>query len=314
MADPTVARNLSLQVPQVVHAIGACAFAVTAAWAWYWARNLQRRRSADPHVAFITRFAGVLLLLGLALALPAILRPGRGGRRDLLEAARSAAVLTCGLMATLIAGARRDAAAVATLEARVRELEGDLGGLVSAVGDARKTADSLRGRAEASSTADASTGLASRKLFDDVIGRELKRAKRHERSLALIIAEVDFLEKYSTSFGPQSGEALMVSIANVFKGQVRDTDLLVRFAPHRFAVLMPETDVEKAMEVGDWIRSMISNSPFPHRAEMPGGKVSISLGVGAFPKPLQDPATFQSLVEAALGVAASEKNRLRVAQ
>jgi hypothetical protein len=47
---------------------------------------------------------------------------------------------------------------------------------------------------------------------------------------------------------------------------------------------------------------------------MPGGKISISVGVGAFPVPVADAGAFQALVEGALERASAEKNRLKAAQ
>jgi len=313
MPDPHATHTLSLAVPQIVHMVGAVAFTVMGIWAWIWSRGIAARRGSDPHAVFIARLSISLFLLGLSLAIPAVLRPPRGGKRELADAARSAAVLGCGVVTVLIAGARRDATTVAGARSRIGELEGDLGGLVAAVTDQRKQVEAMRGRAEAASTIDASTGLASRKFFDDTVGRDLKRAKRSERPVALILAEIDFLEKYASSFGRQAADQLVQTVAGLFKGQIRDTDLLARYAPGRFALLMPETEMEKAAEIADWIRSMVSNSPFPHRAEMPGERISVSLGVGAFPNPLGDPATFQSLVEAALERAAAEKNRVKPA-
>jgi diguanylate cyclase (GGDEF)-like protein len=247
------------------------------------------------------------------VAVPALLRPSRGGPRELADALRSAAALGCGVVALFIASARRDAAHFGSLRSRIGELERDLGGLVSATGEMRQQANQIRNRAEEAATVDAVTGLASRKLFDDVFTRELKRAKRSERPVALAVAQVDYLEKYTSAFGRQAADQLLQGIAKIFAGQVRDTDLLVRYGPDRFAILMPETDQEKAVEVADWIRSMVANSPFANRAEMPGGKISVSVGVGAFPVPLADAATFQGLVEGAMEKAGAERNRLKVA-
>ncbi|MCE9583111.1 MAG: GGDEF domain-containing protein [Planctomycetes bacterium] len=313
MPDPQVTRTLTLAVPQMVHAVGSVAFVVMSGWALIWARGLSRRRDADPHALFILRLTAAIFALSIAIAVPALFKPPRGGPRELADAVRSAAALGCGVVALFIASARRDSSAFGALRTRVRELERDLGGLVSATGELRQQADTIRNRAEAASTLDAVTGLPSRKLFDDVFARELKRAKRAERPVALALAQVDHLEKYAGAFGRQAADQLMQGIAKIFAGQIRDTDLLVRYAPDRFAILMPETDQEKAVEIGDWIRSMVANSPFAHRAEMPGEKVSISVGVGAFPAPIADIAAFQGMVEAALEKAGAEKNQLKVA-
>lgn len=314
MPDPAAVRSLSLSVPQAVHAIGSVVFVLMAAWAAIQARAIARRGVTDPHAVFVSRLSAALLGLSLALAIPALFRPPRGGPRELADAVRSAAALGCGVVALFIASARRDATAVSALSTRIKELERDLGGLVGAVAELRQQAATVQKGAEAAATVDALTGLASRKLFDEMFSRELKRAKRAERPVALALAQVDHLDKYAAAFGRQSADQLVQGIAKILQAQVRDTDLPVRYGPDRFAVLMPETDQEKAMEVADWIRSMVANSQFANRAEMPGGKISISVGVGAFPAPVADAGAFQVLVEGALERASTEKNRLRAAQ
>jgi len=314
MPDPGTVRSFSLAVPQTVHAVGCVVFAVMAAWATLQALSLARRQGSDPHAVFVARLSAVLLGLAIALTVPALLKPSRGGPRELADAVRSAAALGCGVVALFIASARRDASAVSALTSRIRELERDLGGLVSAAGDLRNQAAAVQKGAEAVATVDALTGLGSRKLFDEMFARELKRAKRAERPVALAVAQVDWLDKYAGSFGRQSADQLVQGIAKIFQAQVRDTDLLVRFGPDKFAILMPETDQEKAMEVADWIRSMVANSQFANRAEMPGGKISVSIGVGTFVAATGDAAAFQGLVESALERAAAEKNRLKAVE
>ncbi|KAF0247179.1 MAG: diguanylate cyclase and metal dependent [Planctomycetota bacterium] len=314
MPDPGTVRSFSLAVPQTVHAVGCVVFAVMAAWATFRALSLARRQGSDPHAVFVARLSAVLLGLAIALAVPATLKPSRGGPRELADAVRSAAALSCGVVSLFIASARRDASAVSALTSRIRELERDLGGLVSAAGDLRNQAAAVQKGAEAVATVDALTGLASRKLFDEMFARELKRAKRAERPVALAVAQVDWLDRYAGSFGRQSADQLVQGIAKIFQAQVRDTDLLVRFGPDKFAILMPETDQEKAMEVADWIRSMVANSQFANRAEMPGGKISVSIGVGTFVAAAGDASAFQGLVEGALERAAAEKNRLKAVE
>lgn len=313
MPDPGALRSLPLAVPQTVNAVGCVVLVVMAAWAVFQARSQSRRRAGDPHAVFVARLSTALLVLALALAVPALFRPPRGGPRELADAVRSAAALGCGLVALFIASARRDAAAVSSLQSRIRELERDLGGLVGAVAELRERAAAMQKGAEAAATVDALTGLGSRKLFDEMFARELKRAKRAERPVALALAQVDHLERYAASFGRQSGDQLVQGIAKIMQQQVRDTDLLVRYSADTFAVLMPDTELEKAMEVADWLRSMIANTQFPNRAEMPGGKISVSVGVGAFPAPVADAGAFQGLVQGALERAAAEKNRVKSA-
>lgn len=313
MPDVNAARSLPLGVPQVVYAIGSVAFVAMMAWAALRSRSAAARSGADPHALFVSRLAAAILGLALAIAIPAVFHPPRGGPRELADAVRSAAALAAGVVALFIASARRDANAVSGLRTRIKELERDLGGLVSAAGELRSQAAAVQKGAEEKATVDVVTGLASRKLFDEMFARELKRAKRAERPVALAVAQVDYLDRFTAAFGRQAADQLLQAIAKIFTGQIRDTDLLVRYAPDRFAILMPETDQEKAVEIGDWIRSMVANSPFANRAEMPGGKISVSVGIGAFPAPIADDKGFQGAVEAALERAAQERNRLKVA-
>lgn len=89
---------------------------------------------------------------------------------------------------------------------------------------------------------DALTGLANRRYFDERFNEELARAQRHERSLALILVDLDGLKVVNDSHGHAAGDALLRALAGLLHDQARSIDLAARLGGDEFALLLTETD------------------------------------------------------------------------
>jgi len=93
---------------------------------------------------------------------------------------------------------------------------------------------------------DALTGLANRRYFDERLDEELARAQRRERSLVLILLDVDDLKAVNDSRGHAAGDALLRAMATLLHDQARSIDLAARLGGDEFALLLPETDRDGA--------------------------------------------------------------------
>ncbi len=93
---------------------------------------------------------------------------------------------------------------------------------------------------------DALTGLANRRYFDERFDEELARAQRRERSLVLILIDVDSLKAVNDSRGHAAGDALLRAMASLLRDQARSIDLAARLGGDEFALLLPETDNDGA--------------------------------------------------------------------
>jgi diguanylate cyclase (GGDEF)-like protein len=129
--------------------------------------------------------------------------------------------------------------------------------------------------------ADALTGLANRRGFDERLEDEWIRAERRGESLALLLIDVDLFKSYNDIYGHIGGDACLRCIATVIANTLqRHSDVAARFGGEEFAVILPDTGMEGALRVADGIRQAIVAMNLPHSGN-PNGVQTISVGVAA---------------------------------
>ena len=127
------------------------------------------------------------------------------------------------------------------------------------------------------------TGLANRRTFDEMLGKEIERARRSRLPLALILADVDHFKRFNDTYGHPAGDDALRSVARAIDGVVRRPgDLAARFGGEEFAVLLPNTTPEGARLIAENARAAAASIVFHHPDAGPHG-VTISLGVAMLP-------------------------------
>lgn len=124
------------------------------------------------------------------------------------------------------------------------------------------------------------TGLANRRHFLEALDKELDRAARYERSLALVLMDLDHFKRVNDSFGHVAGDEVLKSAAEVLLDISREVDLAARIGGEEMVLLLPETEAVGARAVADRIRMRIE--AIQHRS--PSGvpfQVTASLGVAS---------------------------------
>lgn len=125
---------------------------------------------------------------------------------------------------------------------------------------------------------DALTGLANRRRFDHYLAGEWRRGIREQNPLSLLLMDVDLFKAYNDSYGHLRGDHCLKLIAAVTAETVnRSADLVARFGGEEFAVVLPNTEAEGAVQIAGKICQAIRARAFPHRAD-PKGTVSVSIG------------------------------------
>ncbi|HUD91027.1 GGDEF domain-containing protein [Sphingobium sp.] len=128
------------------------------------------------------------------------------------------------------------------------------------------------------SHADALTGLANRRLFDEVLRREAARAQRHGGALALMMVDIDHFKLLNDHYGHPVGDARLREVAAALSACARrGTDLAARYGGEEFAMILPDTDAHRAAAMAEQIREAVENLALPSPA--PGGVVTVSIGV-----------------------------------
>jgi diguanylate cyclase (GGDEF)-like protein/putative nucleotidyltransferase with HDIG domain len=136
---------------------------------------------------------------------------------------------------------------------------------------------------------DSKTGLFNARYFAAELREELARASRMDRPMSIIMADLDLLRDINNSYGHLAGDAVLEGIAEVFRKQLRHYDVPARFGGEEFAILLPETPPEQALEIAERIRRAVADGRYEVETSSEPIRATISLGVAGFPKDGVDP-------------------------
>jgi diguanylate cyclase (GGDEF)-like protein len=140
--------------------------------------------------------------------------------------------------------------------------------------DSATRAQHLASELEIAASRDALTGALSRQHFQRTLEDELTRAGRYKGPLSLAIMNVDQLTSINEKFGADAGDAVLATIANLVRFNIRKTDRFVRWGGGEFLLLVTETRLDGARALAEKLRSSIQVHPFERV-----GPVTMSLGV-----------------------------------
>jgi diguanylate cyclase (GGDEF)-like protein len=120
------------------------------------------------------------------------------------------------------------------------------------------------------------TGLYNLRHFRAALAQELGRAGRFDRSIALLMVDVDHLREINTAHGHLAGDRALEGVADALRLVTREYDVPARFGGDEFCVLLPETDLEGALVVAERVRALVEEST--RGSDAP---VTVSVGVVA---------------------------------
>jgi diguanylate cyclase (GGDEF)-like protein len=124
---------------------------------------------------------------------------------------------------------------------------------------------------------DALTGLANRRAAQEVLVREVARAGRYQRELAVLMLDIDRFKVLNDTFGHPLGDRVLVALAERLRAHVRTSDLVARWGGEEFMVVAPETAMPFSQQLAELLRSHVAKDPF-----LDGHRVTVSIGVSSF--------------------------------
>lgn len=106
------------------------------------------------------------------------------------------------------------------------------------------------------------TGLYNQRYFYTQFTKEVERAKRHNRTLSLLLIDVDLFKDFNDTYGHWEGDFVLKKIGELLMKNVRDIDMAFRYGGEEFTVILPETNYHDAMIVAERIRKSVSQTLF----------------------------------------------------
>jgi two-component system cell cycle response regulator len=165
----------------------------------------------------------------------------------------------------------------------------------------------LHQEAQRLSITDGLTGLWNYRYFQMNFDKEIERASRFQRPLALLIFDLDKFKQVNDVYGHPRGDSVLIELATRVKGAIREVDTLARYGGEEFVLILPETDLEGATLAAGKICEIVRQRRFGAADEEPI-RVTVSIGIAVYPDHGRSGATLVRSADAAL-YAAKEAGR-----
>jgi len=126
------------------------------------------------------------------------------------------------------------------------------------------------------STVDGLTQIFNKRYFVETLERELSRARRYDRPLALMMFDIDHFKKCNDTYGHRAGDHVLRHMADLVRQRSRKVDVIARYGGEEFAVVLPEIDLAGAEQFGESLRHMVEVEEFVFE----GRKIPLAISVG----------------------------------
>jgi diguanylate cyclase (GGDEF)-like protein len=146
------------------------------------------------------------------------------------------------------------------------------------------------------------TGIANRRMFDQVLGEAWKAARLSGENLSLLIIDIDYFKRYNDAFGHPAGDDCLQHVARAIASQTRTgIDLPARLGGEEFAVLLRNMDQVQALTVAARIHRAVRQLALGHGRPDGSGWVTVSIGLAsANPVPDIEPKSLINAADSAL--------------
>jgi diguanylate cyclase (GGDEF)-like protein len=131
---------------------------------------------------------------------------------------------------------------------------------------------------------DGLTGLFNHRYFQDRLARGLNRARELAQPACLLMIDIDYFKQYNDLNGHIAGDVALREMAAILRRWVKREDTVARYGGEEFAVVLFGTDARSGHKVAQRLRREVEKVDFPNEQVLPGGHLTISVGLAAFPE------------------------------
>lgn len=127
---------------------------------------------------------------------------------------------------------------------------------------------------------DGLTGIANRRRFDEFLQKECLRSARENTPLSLLLVDIDYFKPYNDNYGHLAGDECLRTVAGALNEVMhRPADLIARYGGEEFGVVLPNTDVEGAVNKAEELCAAVKRLNIPHDHSGAAKHVTISIGI-----------------------------------
>ena len=105
------------------------------------------------------------------------------------------------------------------------------------------------------------TQLYNRRFFYESANKMIEYAKRHNHPLSIIMLDIDHFKLVNDTFGHANGDLVLKSLSQTMEATQRKSDTIVRLGGEEFAILLPDTNEEQAIQIAEKLRHKIEQTP-----------------------------------------------------
>lgn len=147
---------------------------------------------------------------------------------------------------------------------------------------------------------DGLTKIYNRRVFDDRLKSEYAYAIRHDRTLALLLVDIDHFKSVNDTFGHQAGDHVLQQVSNVLSSTLRTEDMCARFGGEEFAIIVRDTSPADAMVVAERLRALVAANEVSWAGQRLNVTVSVGMACSLVMAPSDDSAALLRRADEAL--------------
>jgi len=127
------------------------------------------------------------------------------------------------------------------------------------------------------------TSLFNRRYMEATLEREFNRAGRFQRSVGIMMLDLDHFKRFNDTFGHEAGDTLLRELGSFLKKHLRGSDIACRYGGEEFSLILPEVSLENVQARAEQLREGIKQLNVQHNGKALG-PISLSVGIGMFPE------------------------------
>lgn len=151
-------------------------------------------------------------------------------------------------------------------------------------------------KVEKLSITDGLTKLAVHRHFQESLIKEIRNAEKGNYPVSLFMIDIDYFKEYNDRYGHPTGDIVLQKVAQILQDNARSTDIVARYGGEEFGIILPRTDKNGAIVLGERITKAVENYKFPEEDNSRGKKITVSIGLATYP---EDVLTSAALIEEA---------------